>query len=202
MDTPDEIRKYFDWLTKSARDLLPRGDTLRKALSDGTEINLRPDSDSGGPTIEVVTPGSGKNPKVHLPLPFFDEPPELPPVLSHPPVVPAPPTPSHPLPTPLPPPHFADPADLPPWLKDPSPPGFTVSPVQQPPVFGWDQIGTPTPQVPHPAPSPPGGQSWLPELGHDLSEGGKAVFGWVMVGGVLVWTILSGGGQGGKAAVP
>uniref|UniRef100_UPI0037423A39 hypothetical protein n=1 Tax=Mycobacterium avium TaxID=1764 RepID=UPI0037423A39 len=87
VDTPDELKNFWDWLTKGARDLPPRGDTLRKALGDGTEIDLRPDSESGGPTIEVVTP-SGKNPKVHLPLPFVDDPPEPPPwsltLLGHP----------------------------------------------------------------------------------------------------------------------
>jgi hypothetical protein len=200
LDTPDEIKNFWDWLTESARDLPPRGDTARRVLGDGTEINLRPDSSSGGPTIEVVTPGSGKNPKVHLPLPFVDDPPELPPVLNHPAL--APPAPGHPLPTPPPPTRFSDPADIPPWLQNPSPPGFSVSPAQQPPVFGWDQPDAPAPPVTHPAPLPPGGQSWLPEVGHDLSEGGKKVFGWVVVGGVLVWTILSGGGQGGEAAVP
>lgn len=83
LETPNEIRDFWDWLTKSARDLPPRGDTARRLLEDGTEINLRQNSESGGPTIEVVTPGSGKNPKVHLPLPFVDDPPELPPVLNH-----------------------------------------------------------------------------------------------------------------------
>jgi hypothetical protein len=202
LDTPDEIKNFWDWLTKSARDLPPRGDTTRRILDDGTEVNLRPDSTSGGPTIEVVTPGSGKNPKVHLPLPFVDDPPELPPVLNHPPMAPAPPAPGSPPPTPLPPTQFSDPADLPPWLQNPSPPGFSVSPLQQPPVFGWDRPDAPAPPVPHPAPPPLGGPSWLPEVGHDLSEGGKKVFGWVVVGGILVWTILSGGGQGGEAAVP
>jgi hypothetical protein len=63
LETPNEIRDFWDWLTKSARDLPPRGDTARRLLEDGTEINLRQNSESGGPTIEVVTPGSGKNPK-------------------------------------------------------------------------------------------------------------------------------------------
>lgn len=201
VDTPDELKNFWDWLTKGARDLPPRGDTLRKALGDGTEIDLRPDSESGGPTIEVVTP-SGKNPKVHLLLPFVDDPPELPPVVTHPPGAPVTPAPGHPLPTPLPRAQFPDPADLPPWLQNPSPPGFSVNPVQQPPVFAWDQPDPPAPPVPHSAPPPVGGHSWLPEIGHDLSEGGKAVFGWVMVGGVLVWTILSGGGQSSEGAVP
>lgn len=203
LNTPGEIRDLWDWLVKNARDLPQRGDVTRKVLEDGTEISIRPGSKSGGPTIEALLPGSGKNPKVHLPLsPFVDEPPQLPPVLHPPPAAPAPPAPGHPLPAPLPPTQFADPADLPPWLKDPSPPGFSVSPVQQPPVFGWDQPDAPAPPVTHPEPPPAGGQPWLPEIGHDLSEGGKKVFGWVVVGGVLVWTLLSGGGQGGEASLP
>jgi hypothetical protein len=201
LNTPDELRDFWDWLTKTAKDLPPRGDTARRVLDDGTEINLRPDSSSGGPTIEVVTPGSGKNPKVHLPLPFFNDPPQLPPLLDHPPSTPTPPDPGHPLPAPLPPPQVADPADLPRWLKDPSPPGFTISPVQQPPAFDWDRPDIAPPPAGHPAPSSPGRQPWLPEIAHDLSDGGKAVFGWVVVGGVLVWTLLSGAGQG-EAALP
>lgn len=109
------------------------------------------------------------------------------PLLTHPPLAAVPPAPGHPLPTPLPPGQFPDPARLPPWLQNPSPPGFAVSPPQPPPLFGWDR---------------PDGHSWLPEIGHDLGEAGKAVSGWVVFGGVLVWTTLSEGGQGGEAAVP
>jgi hypothetical protein len=87
-------------------------------------------------------------------------------------------------------------------LKNPSPPGFSVGPVQPPPVFGWDQPDAPAPPVPHPAASPPGGSSWLPEIGHDLSEGGKQVLEWVVVGGIAVWSIVAPGGQGGEASVP
>lgn len=201
LDTPDEIEKFWDWLGKNAHDLPPRGDVTRKVLDDGTEISLRPGSSSGGTTIEVINPGPGKNPKVHLPLPFVDDPPQLPLVLDHPPMTPVPPGPGHPPPTPLPPTRFPDPADLPPWLKNPSPPGFSVSPVQQPPMFGWDQPDAPAPPVPHPAAPPPGG-SWLPEIGHDLNEGGKKVLEWVVVGGIVVWSIVAGGGQGGEASVP
>ncbi len=203
LDTPQEIKDFWDWLAKNARDLPSRGDVTRKILDDGTEISMRPGSKSGGPTIEGLLPGTGKNPKVHLPLsPFVDDPPQMPPVPDPPPVAPTPPEPGHPLPAPLGPPGFAHPADLPPWLKYPSPPGFTVSPVQQPPVFGWDRPDAPSPPVAHPVPPPPGGQSWLPQVGDGLSEGGKQVFGWVVVGGVLVWTLLSGGGQGSEASVP
>jgi hypothetical protein len=201
LDTPDQIKDFWEWLTKGAKDLPPRGNTARKILDDGTEIDLRPDSSSGGPTIDVVTPGSGKNPKVHLPVPFVDDPPQLPPILDQPPSSPIPPTPGHPLPGPPGPAQFFDPTDMPPWLKDPSPPGFTISPVQQPPAFGWDTPDTaPAPAAPPPS-SSSGGQSWLSEIGHDLSKGGKAVFGWVVVGGVLVWTLLSGFGQSGETAL-
>jgi hypothetical protein len=202
LDTPEEIADFWDWLAKNARDLPPRGDVTRKVLDDGTEISLRPRSESGGPTVEVITPGSGKNPKVHLPLPFVDGLPVMPPEFDHPRMTPAPPEPGHPLPAPLPPTQLTDPADLPPWLKDPSPPGFTVSPVQQPPVFDWDRPDAPVPPAAHPAPPPPSDQLWLPRVAHDLSEGGKAVFGWVAVGGVLVWTLLSGAEQNREAALP
>jgi hypothetical protein len=201
LDTPDQIRDFWDWLTRGAKDLPPRGDTARKTLDDGTEIDLRPGSSSGGPTIDVVIPGSGKNPKVHLPLPIVDDPPNFTPGFDHPPMIPAAPTPSHPLPAPLGPTQFFDPADVPPWLKDPSPPGFTISPVQQPPAFNyWPDAVTPSP-ADQSAPSS-GGQSWLGEIGHDLSKGGQAVFGWVVVGGVLMWAIVSGAGQTSEAASP
>lgn len=204
LETPQEIQDFWDWLAKNARDLPQRGNVTRKVLDDGTEISVRPESKSGGPTIEALLPGSGKNPKVHLPLsPFIDEPPQLPPLLDLPPQAPTPPEPGHRLPGLVGPTQFFDPADIPPWLKDPSPPGFTISPVQQPPAFDWDRPdAAPSPPAAHPAPSSSGGQSWLPEIGHDLNEGGKAVFGWVVVGGLLVWTLLSGVGQSGGAALP
>ncbi len=204
LDTPDEIRKFFEWLSRAAVGDLPNsGGFPQKELPDGTRLRLRPDSTSGGPTLEAIPPGKTKGPKIHLPLsPFVDDPPVLPGIGQHP--VPEPPSlPSGHAPSPtLPPTQGPDPADLPAWVQNPSPPGFSVSPVQQPPVFGWDQPDASAAPVPHPVPPPPGGPSWLPHLGHDLSEGGKAVFGWVMVGGVLVWTILSEGGQSGEAAVP
>lgn len=201
LDTPEEIKDFWDWLSKNARDMPPASDGFpRKVLDDGTEISMRPGSKSGGPTIEANIPGAGKNPKVHLPLsPFVDDPPQFPP-LQHPQLPPAPPESGHPLPGPLPPTQFADPADLPPWLRDPSPPGFQVSPVQQPPPFGFDQPGAPAPLAPPvtTAPSgsaPPGGSSWLPQLGHDLAEAGKGAFAWIVVGGAVVGGLIFGGEQ-------
>lgn len=200
LDTPEEIQDFWDWLARNGRDLPPRGDTARKLLEDGTEIDMRPHSESGGPTIEALLPGSGKNPKVHLPLsPFVDDPPQLPPVPDPPPMTPAPPEPGHPLPAPLPPTQFADPADLPPWLKDPSPPGFSLSPVQQPPAFDWDQPDPP-PLVHDSGASEHGGSSWWPQIGHDLDEAGKKTFAWIVIGGALVGGLF--GDQGGRAPAP
>ncbi len=203
LESPDEIRRFYEWLTKGSVQTLPPFEFPRQMLPDGTVIEMRPDSGSGGPVVEIKPPGAKQGPKVHLPLaPFVDEPPELPGFGDHPPTeLPTPPN-GHPAPSVLPPMQLPHPADLPPWLHNPSPPGFTVSPDQRPPVFGWDQPNIPAPPVPLPAPPPPGSHSWLPDVGHNLGEGGKAVFGWVVVGGVLVWTILSGGEQGSEAAAP
>jgi len=198
--TPEEIQRFYEWLTRNSVGNLPPFGFPRRQLEDGTVIEMRPNSSSGGPVIEVKPPGAKQGPKVHLPLPFVDDSPQLPHAFDHPPMMPTPPAPGHPLPTPLPPTQFADPADIPPWLKDPSPPGFTVSPVQQPPMFDWDRPDAPSPPTSHPTPTP-GWHSPLPEVAHDLSEGGKAVFGWVVVGGVLVWTLLSEVGQGGQEPV-
>jgi hypothetical protein len=202
LDTPEEIRKFWEWLSKGAvGDLPPVGGFPRKVLEDGTEIRMRPDSDSGGPVVDVIPPGATKGPKVHLPLsPFVDDPPQPPLLLDHPPTAPTPPEPGHPLPAPLPPTRFADPADLPPWLKDPSPPGFQISPIQPPPVFEWDQPGSPAPPPVAQPTAPPAGGSWLPEIGHDLGEAGKSVFSWIVIGGALVGGIF--GGQGGRVPAP
>jgi hypothetical protein len=102
----------------------------------------------------------------------------------------------------VPPTQFADPADLPPWLRNPSPPGFNISPVQQPPVFEWDQPDVPPPSVWHPTALPPSGSSWLPEIGHNLGEAGKKTFEWLVIGGIVVGGLLSVGDPGKQAPTP
>jgi hypothetical protein len=192
LDTPEEMQDFWDWLAKSGRNLPSPGNVTRKALEDGTEIKMRPTSESGGPTVEVIFPGGGRERKVHLPLsPVISAPPELP-QLDHPSMTPALPGPGHPLPAPLPPTQFADPANLPPWLRDPSPPGFTVSPVQQPPFFGWDQPDAPP--LPNQAPHGSGQSPW-PQFGHDLAEAGKKTFQWIVIGGIVVGGLLTAGGK-------
>jgi hypothetical protein len=139
---------------------------------------------------------------VHLPLsPFVDDPPQLPSLVDAPPMPLAPPEPGHVLPAPVRPTQFTDPADLPPWLRNPSPPGFSVSPVQQPPVFEWDRPDVP-PSVSQPATSPPSGPSWLPEIGHDLGEAGKKTFEWLVIGGIVVGGLLSVDDPGRQAPAP
>lgn len=192
LGTPEEMQDFWDWLAKNGRDLPSPGSVTRKALEDGTEVSVRPSSESGGPTVEVIFPGGGRERKVHLPLsPVITDPPRLP-HFDHPPTTPALPGLGRPLPTPLPPTQFADPADLPPWLRDPSPPGFTISPAQQPPAFGWDQPDAP----PVPNQPPPGnGQSPWPQFGHDMAEAGKKTFQWIVVGGIVVGGLLTAGGK-------
>jgi hypothetical protein len=67
--------------------------------------------------------------------PVISAPPAVPPVLDHPSVAPLPVQPGHPLapPAPI---QIVDPATLPPWLQNSSPPGFQVAPSQSPPIFG------------------------------------------------------------------
>lgn len=203
LDTPEEIRDFYEWLAKGAvSDLPPRKDFSGKKLEDGTEIQFRPESGSSGPAVDVIPPGASRR-KVHLPLPFVNDYPGLPGLDGDLPIEPPLPLPNgHPLPQALPPTQFDDPADLPPWLKDPSPPGFQVSPAQPPPAFDWD--------VPDPPPQPAqqqgtplqGGSSWLPHIGHDLSDAGEKGLAWLMVGGVLIGSLWGIGQQGEEVPAP
>jgi hypothetical protein len=192
LDTPDQIQDFWDWLAKNGHDLPTSEGITRKALDDGTVISVRPTSDSGGPTVEVIFPDGGRERKVHLPIsPVIIDPPRSL-TLDHPPTTPALSEPGHPLPAPLPPTQFADPADLPPWLRDPSPPGFTISPAQQPPAFAWDRPDAPS--MPDQTSSGNGQSPW-PQVGHDLVEAGKKTFEWIIVGGIVVGGLLTAGGK-------
>jgi hypothetical protein len=156
LPTPEEIRKAFEDLTQNAplEDPPTTYPGLRRVLDDGTKIGLREGSKFGGPTIEVVYP-DGTTREIHLPKPpagdkppsapggapaspIISAPPALPPELNHPPVTVVPPVhPGHP-PVALPPAQVVDPAMLPPWLHNPAPPGFHVTPSQPPHIFDWD----------------------------------------------------------------
>ncbi len=92
LDTPEEIKDFWDWLSKGAKGDLPSPGFPRKVFDDGTEIGMRPDSKSGGPTVEFTPPDSKRLPKVHLPLP--PPPPAAPPVAAPPAAAPESPGPS------------------------------------------------------------------------------------------------------------
>ncbi|BBZ15244.1 hypothetical protein MBRA_54390 (plasmid) [Mycobacterium branderi] len=91
LDTPEEIKDFWDWLSKGAKGDLPSPGFPRKVFDDGTEVGMRPDSKSGGPTVEFTPPDSKRLPKVHLPLP---PPPAAPPAAAPPAAAPESPGPS------------------------------------------------------------------------------------------------------------
>ncbi|MBS4728851.1 hypothetical protein MSM1_11060 [Mycobacterium sp. SM1] len=170
LPTPEEIREKFGILTQNAPDAPPTKRPYagtRRILDDGTIIGIR-ESQKWGPTLDVTYP-DGTNQKVHLPEPVegakpppaspqtppvISAPPTLPPELNHPPVAPLPVQSGHP-PITLPPTQVVDPATLPPWLQNPLPPGFQVTPSQPPPIFDWDVPDAPPLVAPMPPPSGP-----------------------------------------------
>jgi hypothetical protein len=160
-----------------------------RVLPDGTEIGLRQSTQGWGDTLDVWYPdGTDKN--VHVPYtpPLISAPPQLPPAADPAPLPPPPPQVGHP-PVTLPPSGIFDPNGLPPWLENPSPPGFSVQPTQPPTIMP----GVALPASP-PAPSPaPGGSSFLPDLGHNLAEAGKAAGAGVLAGIAIIGGLLSGG---------
>jgi len=95
--------------------------------------------------------------------PTISAPPALPSVGQHPAPNPLPPTVlDHPPTTALP-PHVLDHPPLPPWLQDPSPPGFQVTPSQPPPIFNWD-MPDPPPMPAPPASVPAPGPGLIPRI--------------------------------------
>lgn len=195
-------KRMWDYLTRNATDTAPRSgyDGVTRVLPDGTEIGLRQSGKGWGDTIDVWYP-DGTSTKVHAPYsPYF------PPVISSPPQLPPL---ADPAPTPLPPPQVGrapvalppstifDPNGLPPWLQNPSPPGFQVQP--NPPLTIAPGVELPLLPTPAPPASPPGGSSVLGDIGHDLAEAGKktgegVVAGIVILGGVAA-SIFTPSGQ-------
>jgi len=152
---------------------------------DGTVVFVKPgDPDFGTAFVPAAPPGAdwktpedyfdrNARPRVPLPppppgrlppvapgdlAPIVNAPPALPPIGQHPAPDPLPPTVLDHPPVALPPPVVEHPA-LPPWLQDPSPPGFHATPGQPPDIFTWDTPDplpvAPAPPPPAPAPGPP-----------------------------------------------
>lgn len=122
--------------------------------------------------------------------PIISPPPELPHRGGHAPAAVPPTVLDHP-PTAAP-PTVVDHPPLPPWLQDPSPPGFQVSPNQSPPVFDWDRPDPSSPTIHAPASEPPHGPVIsLPPL-QDAEKAGLGLL--TTIGGLLV--LLAHPGQG------
>jgi hypothetical protein len=171
---------------------------------DGTAVFVKPgDPDFGTAFVPQPTPDTnwktpeeyfGKNARPPMPLappapgrlppvapgemapPIVSGPPVLPPIGQHPAPSPLPPTVLVHPPVSLPPP-VAEHPPLPPWLQDPSPPGFHSLPSQPPDIFHWDQPDplppAPAPALaPGPAPGPPLSINPPPITPHEAAEGG------------------------------
>jgi hypothetical protein len=190
-EVPDSasVRRLWDYLTRNARDTQPPPgfDGPVRMLPDGTKIGLRQSTQGWDDTVQVWYP-HGSSKKVHIPYapPMISAPPQLPPAVGPAPAPVPPPQVPHP-PVTLPPSSVFDPNGLPPWLENPSPPGFST----QPPTI---MPGVPLPTVPPaPTPSPGGSSSFLPNLSHDLAEAGKAAGEGILAGIVTIGSLLAGG---------
>jgi len=186
------MRQLWDYLTRNATD--SQGPPGFKGpvvmLPDGTKIGFRQSTKGWGDTIDVWYP-DGSDTKVHTPYaPYFPSigaPPQLPPMADPAPAPIGPPQTGH-APVALPPSGIFDPNGLPPWLQNPSTPGFHA-PVQAPTIMPGVALPDTNP-APVTAPADPG---FLPELRHDLAEAGKTAGVGVLAGVAIIGGLLAGG---------
>lgn len=164
--------------------------STRSRTSVNTGLGIDPAHPPPLPPVRPTDPvGGAPTAPVISPLP------NQPTVLAHPPTDFAPPEFNHP-PVAAPSPTVLDHPPLPPWLQDPSPPGFQISPNQSAPIFGWDVPDPPAAPLPRPdssaplltLPSPP-------PITPDQATTGGVLAG---VGAVGLWIVT----QMGKLAHP
>jgi len=184
------VKRLWEYLTRDSVESNSRStyEGSVRVLPDGTEIGLRQSGKGWNDTIDVWYP-DGANEKIHTPyapyFPIAGEPPALPPMVADPVHVPIPPPqtghgPVVPIPN-----GVFEPNGLPPWLLDPSTPGFH-SPTQAPTIMpGVTLPEAPCSDEPYPSTEPSEQPDLLPELRHDLAEVGKAVGAGVLAGIVL-----------------
>jgi len=176
-----------------------RGDDLWNALIDSASrsrpsvndaLGIDPDHPPPLPPIHPLPPpatGPGT-------APIISAPPDLPPIGQHPAPGPLPPTVfDHPPTTALP-PQVLDHPPLPPWLQDPSPPGFHVTPSEPPPIFNWDVPDPPPAPPPMPAPAGPPVTVPMPSIQPPTAQQEGVLGTIVIVLGALGAFVASGGG--------
>jgi hypothetical protein len=188
------IKQMWDYLIRNAADCPPPPgwDGATRVLPDGTKIGLRRSTQGWGDTLQVWYPDGSPGTKIHTPYapyfpPFISAPPQLPPAAGPAPVPIPPPQVGH-APVALPPTGVFDPNGLPPWLQNPSSPGFHI-PAQPPTIMPGVSLPD-SPAAPTPA---PGESSLLPDLGHDLAEAGTTAGAGVLAGVAIIGGLIAGG---------
>lgn len=122
--------------------------STRSRASVNDTLGIDPNHPPPLPPVHPSAPIDGAGP-----APIISPPPNLPPIGQHAPAPPIPPTVLDHPPGAVPPPVSLEHPPLAPWLQDPSPPGFQVTPSEPPPFAPWD-MPDPSPP-PLPAPGPP-----------------------------------------------
>jgi hypothetical protein len=183
----------WDEVVKKYQDQGFTGDDLWRRIIDKSVgsrasvddmFGIDPKNPGELPPIRPTPPGA----------PIISPPPNLPPIGQHPPPNPLPPNVfDHPPTTALP-PTVLDHPPLPPWLQDPSPPGFQLTPSQPPPIFNWDMPDPPPAPPPMPPPAGPPVTIHMPTVAPPTPQEAGVLGTVVAVLGVLGAFVLSGGG--------
>jgi hypothetical protein len=156
-----EPNMSWDEVVKKYQDQGLTGDDLWRKIIEKSSASRASVDDTFG--VDPSNPGELPPIRPTNPNAIISAPPDLPPIAgSHPPTPVGPTILDHPPSTALP-PTVLDHPPLPPWLADPSPPGFQISPTQPPPIFNWDMPDPPPVPAPMPPPGPPVG-IYLPSI--------------------------------------